>query len=320
MRTRLYGLNIDSELTFHESRPSAGEPDVTIRIGEPSTAVDTLPEGRRLLHLELDQQSFTATQNDDGGYLLRFSGTCDFEIDGELRHVTARPANGADPERLAVLAAGTMLSFVLAMRGDAVLHASAAETDDGVVAFVGRSGMGKSTMATLMCADGARLITDDVLRLDLTGEAPRCHLGATELRLRKAAGDLSDRFTAPPPARTTGDARAALRMRPASDDLLPLRAIVIPVPAHGQHLDAPEVTRVPPKDALLYLLQFPRIVGWEDPTVLERQFHETAAVVAAVPVFLARLPWGPPFAPDLAASVRSAIRAQVDSADSTASR
>ena len=70
-----------------------------------------------------------------------------------------------------MLVGGTLLAFVLTMRGEAVLHASAVQVGDAALAFVGASGMGKSTMATLLCADGARLVTDDVLRLDTTSSA-----------------------------------------------------------------------------------------------------------------------------------------------------
>lgn len=319
-RTRLYGLTIDSELTFHEQRPPVGPPDVTISVGAPAVDTTEAPAGRRLLHVVTDRPLYTATQVSDG-YLLRFYGTCDFEIGGDLSTVQARVVPGADLDLVGVLAAGTMLSFLLSMRGNAVLHASAVQVGESALAFVGRSGMGKSTMATLMCADGARLITDDVLHLDLTTDPPSCHLGATELRLRKAATELSARFQDEPPARVTGDDRDALRMVPALREHLPLRAIVIPAPDHEDAAREPELTRLPAKEALLYLLQFPRVVGWEDAASIDRQFHEVARVVETVPVFVARLPWGPPFADGIGDRVLEATGlGQVRVADSTASR
>ena len=53
----------------------------------------------------------------------------------------------------------------------------------------------------------------------------------------------------------------------------------------------------------LALLQFPRIVGWEDPDVLDRQLQELGVIVEQVPVYVARLPWGPPFSPSLATDI-----------------
>lgn len=317
---RVYGLNIDSELPLHERRPHQGETDLVIRLGDPMASTDEEPEGRRLLEVAVDQQYFAAFETSTG-YLLRFHGTCDFQIDSELRTVTAHVLPGTDLDRVSVLAAGTALSFVLIMRGHAVLHASAVQFGDAALAFVGRSGMGKSTMATLMCADGARLITDDVLRLDLDKTPPTCSLGPTELRLRKAAAELSQNFSATPETRLTGDDRDALRVLSAVTDDLPLCGIVIPVPDHEDTSCKPEVVRLTPKVAMLHLLQYPRIAGWEDLAVLDRQFDEVARVVESVPVYAARMPWGPPFPPGMAATVRDFVWTdQVRPADSTAAR
>ena len=92
-----------------------------------------------------------------------------------LRH-RARPGAGSSavPTRpsisgmVAILVTGLLVAYLLILDGQCVLHASAVEVDGAAVAFLGRSGIGKSTMATLCCAAGARLVTDDVLRLDTT--------------------------------------------------------------------------------------------------------------------------------------------------------
>src|SRR5699024_9204396 len=186
----------------------------------------------------------------------------------------------------------------------------AVQVGEQALAFVGSSGMGKSTMATLLCASGARLITDDALRLDLVSSPPRCHLGGTALRLRKAAGDLSALFSAAPAQRLTGDGRDALTMTPAEADLMPLAGIVIPMPQHGSDLPRPVVTRLDPKQAVLALLQFPRIVSWEDAAVLDRQLQEIGRIVEDVPVHAAALPWGPPFSPTLAEDLLEALQLQ----------
>ena len=152
-----------------------------------------MPPGRVLLDLRGSRRYYAATAVDQG-FRLRFFGSCDVDLDPILTRATVHPMPGADPDLLSVLVSGTLLAFVLTMRGETVLHASAVQVGDAAVAFVGASGMGKSTMATLLCADGARLVTDDVLRLDTTSSPPTCALGATELRLRKGADHLSERF------------------------------------------------------------------------------------------------------------------------------
>lgn len=307
--TRLYGMTIASELPLHQHRPPPpGAPvDLTIRMGEPMATTDDQPPGRLLLHLQVDRQYYSASELPEGGYVLRFYGTCDIRIDPTLRLATTHLYEGADPAIAAVLAGGTLLAFILTIQGAPLLHASAVQISDSALAFVGASGMGKSTTATLMCADGASVITDDLLRLDLSHTPPLCFLGATELRLRKAAGDLSEHFDSAPGRRLTGDDRDALAVPRATVESLPLRAIVIPGPEQNSERTRPEIQRLDPMRAFLLLSQFPRLLGWEDPAILQRQFQQLGTITERVPIYVARLPWGPPFPEGLAAEVRTAV-------------
>lgn len=308
MTALLYGLRVASEVPLYQDRPAGGTPDVDIRWGSSMPRVDEAPPGRVLAHFEDDQPYYSFVQSDDGGYVLRFYRTCDFAVDPLLRQVRVHVVDGADPGVAGILTAGALLSFLLTLRGELVLHASAVDVDGAAVAFVGRSGMGKSTMAALMCAGGAELVTDDVLRLDDDGAGRFvCRLGATELRLRKSAAELSERFADSPPSRVTSDARDALRMVASTRDRLPLSAVVIPLP--DRERAAVEMVRLPAMEALITLLRFPRLLGWTDATVLDRQFQQAGELVERVPVFLAHVPWGPPFPPDIPAAVLSAITA-----------
>lgn len=305
---RLYGLVIRSQVPLHqERRPDAGAVvDLDVVLGAEAPGAAEAPPGRILLDMRTDKQYYTATADGDR-YLLRFYGTCDVAIDGDLRRATIHPHRDADLAVLPVLLAGTVLAFVLALRGDCVLHGSAVQVGDRALAFVGASGMGKSTMATLLCADGGRLITDDLLRLDLSRTPPTCSLGATELRLRKSADELSAMFDAVPGRRATGDARQALAVDVATAEDLPLAAIVVPAPDHSTERAQVEVLRQGAMSAFLLLSRFPRLLGWVDEDVLRRDFQQLGEITERVPVFVARLPWGPPFAGDLAADVLRAV-------------
>lgn len=304
---RLYGLAVRSELPLHQDRPlpPGTLPDLDIVLGEQVRRTEDPPPGRVLLHLQVDRQYYTAAET-ESDYLLRFYSTCDVRISKDLRRAVVHLYPHADPDIAAVLAGGTVLAFVLSMRGAPVLHASAIQVGNQAVAFVGASGMGKSTSATLMCADGAKLITDDLLVLDLDSTPPTCSLGATELRLRKAAGELSDRFDNAPNRRVTGDARDAIAAEPATTEDLPLAAIIVPAPDRSGRTEA-LVERTDPMTAFLLLSRFPRLLGWEDERILARHFQQLGDLIERVPVYVARLPWGPPFPDDLAASIRTAV-------------
>jgi hypothetical protein len=311
--SRLYGLTVRAEVPLHQQRPvpSHAAIDLAIALGAPMARVDEVPEGRMLLHLQTNKQYYSATDV-DGTYLLRFYGTCDVRVDRELRHATVHPVYGADPGVVSVLVAGTLLAFVLAARGAPVLHASAVQVGAGTLAFVGGSGMGKSTMATLLCASGALLVSDDLLCLDLSRHPPTCELGATELRLRKAVGDLSARFSVAPSRRPTGDARDALAAPIAVAERLPLKAIVVPLPDRSSERTHATIERLHPVDAFLLLSRFPRLLGWQDEEIIRRHFHQLGEIADRVPVHLASLPWGPPFPDGLAEEVLRGVGLTID--------
>ncbi|MDF1603440.1 hypothetical protein [Nocardioides sp. YIM 152315] len=306
--TRLYGLTVRSEVPLHQDRPAAPSApvDLDIVLGARRGATDAPPPGRTLLDLRMDRQLYTGSMTDDA-YHLRFYNACDIEINREMDHAVIHPVGDTDEALLSVIAGGTLLAFVLALRGETVLHASAVQVGDVALGFVGASGMGKSTTATLMCADGGRLITDDLLRLDLSQSPPTCSLGATELRLRKAAGDLAGRFERQPTQRITGDERDALAVSVADTEGLPLVGLVVPAPDHSGQSTRASVHRLGAKESFIMLSRFPRLLGWQDTRMLGQQFQQLGDVVERVPLYVARLPWGPPFAHDLAADVRRAV-------------
>jgi hypothetical protein len=299
----LYGLRIRSDVAVHQGRsvPRQGDADLEVTVGPGMVASDERPAGVVLAHDELSPEAwYCFVREESGAYILRYASVCDFLVSADLRHVVVRIVEGADPEMVSVFTAGAVPAFALIMGGEAVLHASAVDVGGRVVAFVGQSGMGKSTMAALVCAAGGRLVTDDVLRLETTG-SPRCYLGGGELRLRRSSDDVTDGFDARPESRRTGDGRNALKVSSAGSELLPLAAIVIPFPDRA----ATELwlRRLDPVRAVLGLASFPRFVGWEDPTTQAEQFQYLGDICDSVPVYTAQVPWGPPFPTDLVETI-----------------
>lgn len=56
-----------------------------------------------------------------------------------------------------------------------------------------------------------------------------------------------------------------------------------------------EVIRLSPREALLQLARFPRVLGWTHPPTAGQQFALLGALVEMVPMYQAFVPWGPPF-------------------------
>ena len=239
----------------------------------------------------------------DEGFVVRFPNCGEATISADLARIEVHRDPEGVHEVLPILLAGTISSFLLGLRGETVLHASAVEVDGTAIVFVGQSGRGKTTMAALMCAHGSRLITDDVLVVR-AGVPTVCLGGALELRLREKAATLVEGSDEHVTYRTTDD-RLAYAPEPASVSSLPVGAIVIPSPSH--EAGDVVVTRLAPPEALFTMLGFPRVHGWSDPGVLQRDFETITAVLNDVPVYEAEIPWGPPFDPQIAPAIAAIL-------------
>lgn len=296
-----HGLLIRSDIPLRlPPAVEAGVPDVVLRRGVDRAFPAGNPAGELLAELcDERNRTFYAVGRDQSHTVMRYPGLCEFVGDRGLRDVVVHLAPGADEGVLSVLAGGAVLAVHLMLRGDLVLHASAVRVKDTAVAFVGASGMGKSTLATLMCADGHRLVADDVVRVCMAAQRsrPMVFPGSIESRLRSGASALADAAPAAS-VRRTADGRIALQLEAHGGPPLPLTACVVPFPNH--RTDEIVVSALSKSQGLRRLLQFPRIVGWVEPAWQVRNFEALADLVDLVPVFEAQVPWGPPFRPDLA--------------------
>lgn len=96
-------------------------------------------------------------------------------------------------ERYALL--DQVLPYVLAIRGDAVLHASAVVVGTRAIAFAGASGVGKSTLATALGLRDQPLLTDDCVAVSWDANGPRVEPSYSSVRLWP---DSVDRLLADP--------------------------------------------------------------------------------------------------------------------------
>ena len=164
----------------------------------------------------------------DGEYIVRFPEHATFAYragDDEARVGTRAGVPRSVVEDLFLTAA---LPLLLQTRGHEALHASAVEWDDGVVAFCGQSGAGKTTIACALSQHGRAVWADDAVVFDLDSEREvrTLHLPhAINLRpeslrflnmtsagsVRQASGDRERRLTAAIVLAPEGNGTAGLR-------------------------------------------------------------------------------------------------------------
>jgi hypothetical protein len=153
----LGGITLVSEIALPElpliQRDRATPHRVNIRLGE---VADALPDA-----VEIDPDCFATPSQ----YFLRIEGIARYlVING--REIIVRPDADALPLDVRGYLLGTIFVVLCHQRGLLPLHASAVSSREGVVAFLGRSGQGKSSLAAHLAQRGFPVLADDICLID----------------------------------------------------------------------------------------------------------------------------------------------------------
>lgn len=219
--------------------------------------------------------------------------------------VETRLQPGVSASLADVLATGLVTAARATVEGHAVLHASAVEVDGQAVAVLGPVGTGKSTVAAMLCAAGARLLTDDVLVLDDADGVVTCRRASPQIRLRPAAAGLTELFDIPPASTNTPDGRVGITPPPSAHQRCPLRAVILPRPS--RQAAQVDLTPVSSASAVFSLLAEPRVHGLSR-SHQQRLFEMVTALASQAVVHEAVIPWGPPWSKQVAADLLEAAR------------
>ena len=244
--------------------------DMDVRWGPDIYDSSEVPPGEVIASYDYDDTAWYTAVSTGSGYVLRFPNVGEFLISADLSEVTVRRDRSGRTELLPILLVGQRAHSCSHSAARPCFTRALSRSRAPCLAFVGQSGRGKSTLAALLCVDGAELVTDDVLTVD-PGPPVTCVGGAAEVRLRSAAAGIAQ-LQPERPTRLTADERLAFTPTPAPLRALALSAIVIPSPSRTA--TEVEVERVPPSDALFALLSFPRVHGWLRRDVLRSRLHQ----------------------------------------------
>jgi hypothetical protein len=117
------------------------------------------------------------------GYLLRFPDLADFRVTADGTEVVAYPAEDTDDATIEHLYINQLVPLALSRQGRPAFHASVVTVSGGAVAFLGKSGRGKSTLAASFALNDAAFLTDDALLIEETDSGCRARPGHASLRL-----------------------------------------------------------------------------------------------------------------------------------------
>jgi hypothetical protein len=234
MRYRLADLVFDSSHPLPELAEAAGTPEVTVRWRD---AICT--EGTRWFHAwpSPEGNDWVRFGRRAGSFVLEFPGRARFVIAEDGAHVELAPVTPVAEDTLRQLLMHQVLPLVLSRRGRVVVHASAVSIDGGVVAFVGPTDAGKSTLAAACCRAGATHVTDDALVLVEADDGShwRAVPSYAGLRLWSASAQL---LGWPSPAEAARQV-PKLRFGPENCRIqfetarLPLKRVIVLAPARG---------------------------------------------------------------------------------------
>lgn len=168
---RAYGLSIRSDLPIPEFIPAEPHPDPDIEI----RLVSNYPK-----------LSFQWSPDE---VILPVSAVALFRAQAG-RTVTVYPAPAVEAGLLRLYLIGLVMGILLYQRGRLVLHAGAVLIEGEAVAFVGRSGQGKSSLVAALHRQGCPVIADDVLPVNLAGDRPLVSAGYPHLKLDDVIANL----------------------------------------------------------------------------------------------------------------------------------
>lgn len=97
------------------------------------------------------------------------------------------PGLTADLPELRLFTLGSAWGALGYQRGFAMWHGSAVERDGSTVLLCGDAGAGKSTLAARLCADGARLVADDLSRVETADGKTVIHPSSARIKLWRDA-------------------------------------------------------------------------------------------------------------------------------------
>lgn len=294
---RVCGLTLASDVPFPELAAVSAvgreaSPDVYIRLSAPHEGHPLPPP---LTWMPSETEPWRGVAKSDEGYVLRFHDLADFFLQADGRRIGCADPRVA-PDGLRHLVLDHVLPLALTLHGKQALHATAVLTANGVAAFVGPSGVGKSTVAASCLFAGWPVISDDCLVLEPQNGRILARPAYPGLRLLEDTLEAlgADRGGTQPMAEYSTKRRVmgAAPAGPFPTDPLPLVRIYVLSRREGTGGAEPLIQPLTRTSAFIEVLGGAFTLEAKEPVFLQRQFDWVGQVVEQVPVRRLRLPEG----------------------------
>jgi len=235
-------------------------------------------------YLLADQTVWTEFYRMEAGYLLRFPGLADFEVSADGTVVVAYPVGDADEATVEHLYLNQLVPLALSRQQRPAFHASVVAVPGGCVAFLGSTGMGKSTLAASFALAGTAFLTDDALIIDATSGTVCAIPSHASLRLWEDSVEALLEAGASRAQPISYSAKARL----LAGDALAHRAAPAPLLAAYQleRSGSPAVTIRPLSGAERHMawIRNSFLLDIEDQDLLARHFEWTHQMAGRVPI------------------------------------
>jgi hypothetical protein len=232
-----------------------------------------------------DGTVWTEFYRQDDGYLLRFPDLADFEVSADGTVVTAHPTSGADDATVEHLYVNQLVPLALSRQGKPAFHASVVTVGDGAVAFLGKTGMGKSTLAASFALAETAFLTDDSLIIEEREDACYALPSHASVRLWEDSVDALVTDDAKRAATVSYSTKARLL---AGDALTyvdqPVRLVAAYVLA-GEEPDEVSIEALSGSARHMAWVENSFLLDITDKGLLARHFDWTHRISSAVPTF-----------------------------------
>ena len=304
----VYGLVVESELRLSSVQSCCDE-------RAPAISITEAPDGffaQRAAGLRRDSEEWIRhVVLDDGSVYMRVNSIFETIVTADGRLVASAKLGTVDDRTFEANLVTFALTTSLTLQGEECLHATVVAFDGKAIGLLGSSGAGKSTLSACLLAQGASLITDDMLRVTFAGEGVLAHSGPHRLKLlddsarhflpgavtQGSFNTLSGKTMFEPSCPTNAESRGT-----------PLSALVWLAEEEAPSGD-PEVSiqRLTGIERVKILTRSTMNIRYVTPERLMRQLRFAEQMARAVPIFSIRYPRDYAALPAVAEALRQII-------------